>query len=60
MHKSKAMKRMMWIVVALILFISCSTVPKPYYETREGKKKLKHYNAIQFGQRSTMDLPKGR
>jgi len=54
------MKRTMWIVVALILFSSCSTVPKPYYETREGKKKLKYYNSIQFGQRNTMDLPKGR
>ncbi|MFN3841373.1 MAG: hypothetical protein ACK4RF_11780 [Cyclobacteriaceae bacterium] len=54
------MKWLMGIVVALILFSACSTVPKPYYETREGKKKLKHYNAIQFGQRNTMDLPKGR
>jgi hypothetical protein len=35
-------------LVALILLGSCG--PKPYYETNEGKKKLKHYNQIQFGQ----------
>jgi len=35
-------------LVALIVCGSCG--PKPYYETSEGKKKLKHYNQIQFGQ----------
>lgn len=35
------------MVVALILFSSCG--PKPYYETSVGKKKLKHYNRMQYG-----------
>jgi len=37
-------------VSALILFIGC-TSPKPAYKTANGKKKLKYYNAIQFGQK---------
>ena len=36
-------------VSALILFTSCG--PKPAYKTANGKKKLKYYNAIQFGQK---------
>jgi len=36
-------------VSALILFASCG--PKPAYKTANGKKKLKYYNAIQFGQK---------
>jgi hypothetical protein len=31
------------------LFMSCATQPKPYYETKIGKKKQRHYNEIQFG-----------
>ena len=37
-------------VSALILFTSC-VGPKPAYKTANGKKKLKYYNAIQFGQK---------
>jgi len=37
-------------VLALILWSACAT-PKPYYETSLGKKKLKYYNAIQYGQK---------
>jgi hypothetical protein len=36
-------------VSASILFTSCG--PKPAYKTANGKKKLKYYNAIQFGQK---------
>jgi hypothetical protein len=39
-----------FLVSALILFTSC-TSPKPAYKTANGKKKLKYYNAIQFGQK---------
>lgn len=35
-------------VLALILFSAC-TVPKSYYLTKEGKKKQRYYNDIQFG-----------
>jgi hypothetical protein len=31
----------------VILLMSCGQ--KPYYKTAKGKKKLKHYNKIQFG-----------
>ena len=38
----------LWILLALsFLFSACG--PKPMYKTMEGKKKLKHYNSIQFG-----------
>ncbi|HRW98906.1 MAG TPA: hypothetical protein P5280_05425, partial [Cyclobacteriaceae bacterium] len=42
------MKTLVGIVVLAILITSCG--PKPYYETSVGKKKLKHYNSLQFGQ----------
>lgn len=42
-------------IVAIIILSSCSTQKKAYYETREGKKKQKYYNAVQFGQK---DVPK--
>jgi hypothetical protein len=43
-----AMKRSVVIIVAFILLASCST-PKAYYETKEGKRKQKYYNDIQYG-----------
>lgn len=44
------MKRLFaFLIAALILLGSCG--PKPMYKTREGKKKLKHYNALQFNDR---------
>ena len=39
---------------ALILLGSCA--PKPYYETRVGKKKQKYYNDIQFGGKSAAEM----
>ncbi|MBI1767799.1 MAG: hypothetical protein HY015_04860 [Bacteroidetes bacterium] len=36
-------------VAALVILSSCG--PKPAYKTAQGKKKLKYYNAIQFGQK---------
>jgi len=42
------MKRSVVLLVALIMFASCAT-PKAYYETKEGKRKQKYYNDIQFG-----------
>jgi len=38
-----------FLLLAMVLLGACAS-PKPYYDTREGKKKLKHYNRIQFGQ----------
>ena len=41
-------------IVAIILLSACAT-QKSYYETREGKRKQRYYNAIQYGQK---DVPK--
>ena len=42
------MKRLVGILVIVAIVLgSCSA--KPMYKTRAGKKKLKHYNALQFG-----------
>jgi hypothetical protein len=43
-----AMKGSFVFIVAFILLASCST-PKAYYETKEGKRKQKYYNDIQYG-----------
>jgi hypothetical protein len=49
--KAKVMKKWLSLIfVAVMMLGSCG--PKPYYETHEGKKKLKHYNRLQFGQRN--------
>lgn len=41
------MKRIVaFFLVAIIALSACG--PKPMYKTREGKKKLKRYNALQF------------
>ena len=45
------MRRLMLFVVALLILMSCSS-EKPYYKTAEGKRKLKYYNAVQFGQKN--------
>ena len=43
------MKRLMVILVTICFVISSACSPKPMYKTKEGKKKLKKYNALQFG-----------
>ncbi|MBX2897767.1 MAG: hypothetical protein KF763_20160 [Cyclobacteriaceae bacterium] len=42
------MKQLAFILVALITLSACAA-PKPYYETKEGKRKQKYYNDIQYG-----------
>jgi hypothetical protein len=49
------MKRVIVVFVAVLVIFSNCAGPKPAYETANGKKKLKYYNAIQFGQK---DKPK--
>lgn len=39
------------LIVGAIFLSACG--PKPQYKTRLGKKKLKHYNSIQYGQSET-------
>ncbi|MBS1951823.1 MAG: hypothetical protein OJF59_001524 [Cytophagales bacterium] len=43
-------KGVVLFVAALIMLGACAS-PKPYYETSIGKKKLKYFNSIQFGQK---------
>lgn len=42
----KIVKVLSVVVSCCFLFIACG--PKPQYRTRLGKKKLKHYNSIQY------------
>ncbi len=35
------------ILICLMILSSCG--PRPQYKTAKGKKKLKHYNSIQYG-----------
>ncbi|HNP05977.1 MAG TPA: hypothetical protein PKN99_00040 [Cyclobacteriaceae bacterium] len=44
------MKKVVGIFLVVMLFLGACATPKPYYETSKGKKKLKHYNKLQFGQ----------
>lgn len=44
------------IFSSALLLSACG--PKPYYQTREGKKKQKYYNAIQFGGKSASEMKK--
>jgi hypothetical protein len=43
-------KRLGYFMLALLIggLSSCAS-PRPYYQTREGKKKQDHYNRIQYG-----------
>lgn len=43
------MKQILLLFVAIfLLFTACA--PRPQYKTAKGKKKLKHYNSIQYQQ----------
>jgi hypothetical protein len=48
------MKRTIQIIIAAMILIS-ACAEKPAYKTAKGKKKLRYYNALQFGQK---DVPK--
>ncbi|HEX5168187.1 MAG TPA: hypothetical protein VFW11_03380 [Cyclobacteriaceae bacterium] len=39
-----------FLMIMVIVLSSCG--PKPMYKTKAGKKKLKHYNALQYNDRS--------
>jgi len=44
------MKKLVGLVLVVLLTMGACATPKPYYETTQGKKRLKHYNKLQFGQ----------
>ncbi len=37
------------VMFMLVLVLMSSCGPKSYYQTKEGKRKLRYYNDIQFG-----------
>jgi hypothetical protein len=45
------MKKVLVVFVSALVILSSCLGPKPAYKTAQGKKKLKYYNAIQFGQK---------
>jgi hypothetical protein len=47
-------KILVTVLLAAIFLTACG--PKPYYQTREGKKKQKYYNEIQFGGKSASEM----
>lgn len=49
------MRKLMVLVVMVSLLGACSS-SKPYYKTKEGKKKQKYYNDIQFGGKSASEM----
>jgi hypothetical protein len=40
-------KVVVFLMVCLVIVCSCG--PRPAYKTASGKKKLKHYNRLQYG-----------
>ncbi len=47
-RQSENMKNIIGVLVSILILLSACG-PKPYYLTREGKKKQRFYNDIQFG-----------
>ncbi|GIL23499.1 MAG: hypothetical protein BroJett042_20120 [Bacteroidota bacterium] len=45
----KDMKRSYVALLLALIFLAACASPKPYYETKEGKRKQKYYNDIQYG-----------
>ena len=45
-----------FLILSAILVTACG--PKAYYKTKEGKKKQKYYNDIQFGGKSASQMKK--
>jgi hypothetical protein len=45
------MKKIIGFLLVLSIIMSSCAGSRPYYKTREGKKKQKYYNDIQFGGR---------
>ncbi|EMR01542.1 hypothetical protein [Cesiribacter andamanensis] len=42
------MKKYLLLLLLLFVVLLEGCAPKPQYQTRSGKKKLKHYNSIQY------------
>jgi len=49
LQNAEAMKQKLALFTVAILMLSACATPKAYYETKEGKRKQKYYNDIQYG-----------
>lgn len=52
------MKRTLIILTVFAFMLGACASPKPYYQTKKGKKKQKYYNEIQFGGKSASEMRK--
>jgi uncharacterized lipoprotein YajG len=46
LHKKDMQRKLLLFITFLVLITACA--PRPQYKTAKGKKKLKHYNSIQY------------
>lgn len=51
------MRRFLAVAVVLAILVGACG-PRPMYKTREGKRKTRYYNAVQFGNPKVPDPPK--
>jgi hypothetical protein len=51
------MKKVIGLLLLLVVLVSACG-PKSYYKTKEGKRKQKYYNDIQFGGKSAATMKK--
>ncbi len=47
----RSMRRIFSLIVILAIALASCHSNKPAYKTSSGKKKLKHYNKLQYGER---------
>ncbi|MFN7488506.1 MAG: hypothetical protein ACK57K_14085 [Chryseotalea sp.] len=47
------------LVISAVLVASCAT-PKPYYETKKGRKKQEYYNDLYYGKQKPFFKDKNR
>jgi hypothetical protein len=60
MHRKTlgSMKKIVGFLILSAVLVSACSGPKAYYKTKEGKKKQKYYNDIQFGGKSASQMKK--
>ena len=49
------MKKILGAILVLAIAFSACNSNKPAYRTSNGKKKLKYYNKLQYGERKTFN-----
>jgi hypothetical protein len=49
------MKKILALLTLTLLLLGACHSPKPYYKTSSGKKKQKHYNKLQYGERKVFN-----